>query len=396
MNILLPFLLSLLILNSARAADPIIITGPEQKQIGGLLPYPGVTNIPVFHANREAPEQADDRGWTYNHHVDMACWKKRLYVAWNSCEKDEDVWPSRELYSTSEDGLHWSKPAELFPQGTSTSLRMYFFHSPSGRMLAIAGLRTSIENMDERKKGPLVVREIRPDHSLGQCYQLRPPGNPAAPNLPPPFEKADDAGFVQACKELLANHPFLEQSDYGNFLGNDRMSWHDLKNWPANEPSREYFNRFGKAMAFYHRADNTLVAVMKWGWVLLSKNEGQTWSTPTRPSTLVTGMAKIWGQRTPDGRYALVYNPDPEKRYPLVIVTGDDGITFSDMRLIQGDLPPIRYPGLYKAPGPQYVRGISEWSSDNSFPDCSKAMWITYSMNKEDIYVARIPTPPKP
>jgi hypothetical protein len=42
-------------------------------------------------------------------------------------------------------------------------------------------------------------------------------------------------------------------------------------------------------------------------------------------------------------------------------------------------------------PGPQYVRGISEWSSDGSWKD--DAMWVAYSVNKEDVWVSRIPIP---
>jgi hypothetical protein len=376
------------------AESPLTITGPEQSTIdknlpaGGLPPARDVTNIPVFRANRAAPGAG--MGYTYNHHVDMACWKGRLYVAWDSCEKDEDVWPSREVYSTSSDGHHWSPPVELFPQGVSTAQRMYFFHAPNGRMLAIAGYRSSPDNLKERGAGSLVVREIHDDHSLGPVYMLRPAMD--ASKAPAMFSQSKDDGFVQACEQLLANKPFLEQADYGYLLPpQERMKWHDVNTWPADEPSRADFpNRFGKAMAFYHRKDGALVAVMKWGWVLTSKDEGKTWSPPVRPKTLVTGMAKVWGQPTSDGRYALVYNPDPEKRYPLVVVTGDDGITFNDMRVIQGELPPMRYPGLYKVVGPQYVRGISEWAGDGSWKD-DDAMWVAYSMSKEDIWVCRVP-----
>ena len=73
------------------------------------------------------------------------------------------------------------------------------------------------------------------------------------------------------------------------------------------------------------------------------------------------------------------------------MVHGDDGITFGDMRIVNGDRPPIRFPGLYKVEGPQYVRGISEWSTDGSRKD--DAVWIAYSMNKEDIWVSRVPVP---
>src|SRR5260221_10031822 len=140
---------------------------------GGLPPALGVQSFQVFRASRDVPQQTDGVGFTYHHHVDMACWKGRLYVGWNSCEKDEDVWPSRELYSSSTDGANWTEPAELFPQGLSTALRIYFFHATNGRMLAIAGLRVGTDNIEEVKKGALVVREIRPDHTLGAVYLLQ-------------------------------------------------------------------------------------------------------------------------------------------------------------------------------------------------------------------------------
>jgi hypothetical protein len=40
------------------------------------------------------------------------------------------------------------------------------------------------------------------------------------------------------------------------------------------------------------------------------------------------------------------------------------------------------------------MRGLAEWADDGSFAD-KQAMWLVYSMNKEDIWVARIPLPIK-
>jgi hypothetical protein len=133
------------------------------------------------------------------------------------------------------------------------------------------------------------------------------------------------------------------------------------------------------------------------GFVNLSDDGGRTWSKPVQPPTLLAGSAKIWGQRTADGRFSLAYTADParDKRYPLVMVHGDDGQEFRDMRVVHGELPPLRYPGKYKDLGAQYMRGLAEWADDGSFAD-RQALWLVYSVNKEDIWVSRIPLPVKP
>ena len=375
-------------------AEPIlIIDGDEQSKIdsnlpdAGLPPVVGVQSFQVFRASRDVPELSDGRGWTYHHHVDMACWRGRLYVAWNSCEKDEDVWPSRELYSTSTDGRDWSDPVELFPQGLSTPLRMYFYRAVGDRMLAIAGLRTDTRDTDEDRKGQLVVREIFADHALGEVFILQGSGTP------PPFTSSRDAGFITACRELLADTVFLEQQDRGKLLGERRMKWHNAAAWPAGSvPGDSDKWVAGKAYSFFRRPDGSLVGVSKMGWTTTSRDDGRTWSQPLVPPTLVTGKAKVWSQQTRDGRYAMVYNPSRKNRFPLIIVTSDDGVTFRDMRIVQGELPVQRYEGKFRSIGPQYVRGISKWADDGSRAD-EKAMWLVYSMSKEDIWVSRVPLP---
>lgn len=373
------------------------IEGPELAKIdpslpdAGLPPAVGVQSFQVFRSSCDAPELTDGRKWSYRHHMDMACWKGRLYVAWNSCEKDEDVWPSCESFSTSTDGANWSEPQLLFPQGTSTCLRMYFFHSPNKRMLAIAGLRIDqSETKEERKRG-LVVREIKPDHTLGEVYTLQ-----VSPNVnirPPMFEESPDMGFIEACRQLLADNLFLEQQDYGRLLGSRRMKWHEASNWPDGVMPGSGRWIFGKAMCFCRR-EKDLLAISKMGWVTVSSDGGKNWAFPVQPPTFISGGAKAWVQRTSDGRYALVYNPVRKNRFPLVIVTSEDGIHWDNMRIVQGELPVQRYAGRARSIGPQYTRGISEWASDGSRKD--DCIWLVYSMSKEDIWVSRIPLPVKP
>jgi hypothetical protein len=370
--------------------SPILVTGDEQGRVnlnlpdGGLQPVVGVYNIQVFRATRGQPDAGDQDGWTYAHHQDLACWKGRLYAAWAMTPVDEDVPPYKVVYATSTDGLHWSAPANLFPREMAWACRFYFYRAVNGRMLAFCAGKSADGTVSEAAKKVLLVREIAADHRLGEVFTLVAP----LPDQPPFFETAKDPGFVAACRDAAGNNLLLEQQDYGRFLGDRRMPWHEnatqLNGWP-----------FGKAFCFYHRADGAVVGLCKMGFVTLSEDQGKSWSEPVLPPTLIAGSAKVWGQRTADGRFALAYNPDRGKRYPLILVHGEDGREFRDMRVVHGELPPLRYPGKYKDPGAQYMRGLAEWADDGTFAD-RQAMWMIYSVNKEDIWVARVSLPIKP
>jgi len=361
---------------------------------GGLMYSPGVQNIQISRANRKHPpdlhpESENRKGWTYQHHIGIGCWKGRLYAVWDMTHKDEDVPPCHLVYSTSTDGFHWSKPRDLFPYGLGWNLRFYFYHASNGRMLVFACGAYPTEEIREADKKTLLVREITADHRLGEVYTLINPG----PTYPPIYTQCKDRGFVAACQEAYNNRPLLEQQDYGVFLGDRRMKWHDGKNWPGGKiGSVGDFWIFGKALCFYHRKDGVLVGLCKMGWVTLSYDEGNTWTLPVIPRGIVGGSGKLWAQKTPDGRYAMVYIPQRHRRFPMAITTSDDGITFRDMRVIHGEVPPQRYAGKAKGGGPQYLRGVAEWGGDAPSLD-NNSIWVIYSVNKEDIWVSRIPVP---
>jgi hypothetical protein len=147
----------------------------------------------------------------------------------------------------------------------------------------------------------------------------------------------------------------------------------------------------GSALSYYHRKDGHVVALWKRSLAALSFDGGITFSKPVKVPTLTMAGGKNWGQRTDDGRYAMVYNPIEldEYRYPLSLIHGDDGVLFDDMLLVQGEVPPRRFFGRWKDFGPCYVRGIVEGNGNPPGND----MWLTYSMNKEDIWVSRVPVP---
>jgi hypothetical protein len=82
------------------AALPVTYEGPalpnRHAPDGGLRYSPGVQNFQIARANRKpAPFFDNGPGFTYQHHIDLGCWKGRLYAVWDMSPKDEDTRPCR-------------------------------------------------------------------------------------------------------------------------------------------------------------------------------------------------------------------------------------------------------------------------------------------------------------
>jgi hypothetical protein len=386
--------------------EPVRYVGKEEVlpyHGGGLRPAVGVKNFQAFRANRAHPELAEDYGWTYNHAPMLAYWNGKFYLEYLSSPINENHSPMQTLLLSSPDGVAWEKPRVVFPQyrlpnGKVAPMhqRMGFYVSPSGRLLVLGfyglGYGTGLLKGSARelphaaKLNPndgtgvgRVVREVFKDGSFGNIYFIRyssQNGWNETNTRFPFYTTSNDAAFKDSCRALLENKLMT-------------MQW-----WEEDRSEDGFYYPMGrllKALSFYHRKDGKVVGLWKDSWAALSSDEGKTWTKPAEVPSLVMAEAKVWGQRTPTGGYALVYNPrdDNRHRWPLAIVTGDDGIHFENMLSVVGEVPPRRYNGLDKAFGPQYVRGIEE--GNGTVP--GNAFWVTYSMNKDDLWVCRIPVP---
>lgn len=376
------------------ANAPIVVDSPDIDPVphdGGLSPAIGSCNYQTLRANKTHPELADGFGWTYNHAPMLAYWNNRFCQQYLSNPKDEHIAPGQTLLVTSGDGRIWSKPQVLFPpyepppntrmpegyNGYMMHQRMGFYVAPDGRLLTLAFYGHSEDPFGKGGIGR-VVREIYKDGSFGPIYFIRYSShtNWNETNTSYPFyKKSADAGFIAACDALLANKLMT-------------MQWSDEDRGLDGFYSMKHI---GEAFCWYRRPDTTIVGLWKWSLCAVSDDGGVSWSEPVRARSIIMDGAKIWGQQTADGRYALVYNPTrlSEHRYPLAVVTGDDGIHFKDMALVHGEVPPRRFFGRCKDYGPQYTRGIAE---GNGTPPEGN-FWLTYSVNKEDMWVSSVPVP---
>ena len=355
---------------------------------GGLSPVVGVHSIQTMRG---------ETGWLYNHQPMMAYWNGKFYMHYLTDPRSEHEPPGKTMMQTSVDGYTWTAPVELFPEYNvpdgmtkpawpgvvSKDLkaimhqRVGWYVSKQGKLIATGNYSYAVTAKDDPNDGNgigRVVREIKADGSFGPIYFIYYNHGFNEKNTDfPYYKKAKDKAFVKACDEILANPMYrmqwAEEADRGDQL------------LPLKTPY--------KAFSGYTLPDGRKVGLWKHALTSMSYDGGNTWKEPVkRAHGFVNSNAKIWGQRLSDGTYATVYNP-AEYRWPLAISLSNDGLEYTTLNLVNGEVTPERHYGLYKSFGPQYTRGILE--GNGTPPD--NDLWVTYSNNKEDMWVSRIPVP---
>src|SRR5699024_8264219 len=149
-----------------------------------------------------------------------------------------------------------------------------------------------------------VVREIKKDGSFGPIYFIRFNSSFDRDLAEYPFyTQSDDKEFVEACEVLLGNSLRLQQ-------------------WLEEADRNDHiilFKRPRKAFSYYKLDDGRIVGLWKHALTSVSPDSLLNWdSPPLRAPGVVNSNAKIWGQRTSDGKFATVYNPS-EFRWPLAV-----------------------------------------------------------------------------
>ena len=347
------------------AQDRIHYTGTEMSNPnhhdGQLSPVVGVHNIQIMRANREYPAKENGFGWTYNHQPMMAYWNGKFYVHFLCDPKDEQVPPSHTLIQSSTDGYTWSAPDMLFPEydvpegftkegveGVAHNMkavmhqRQGFYVSKDNRLYALGYYGICLSKKDHNNDGNgigRVIREIKADGTMGNIYFIYYNHGFNEKNTDYPNYRKGDKYLKRAVAEILAN-PRI------------RMGW--VEESDRNDPIVP-LNKPYKAYCDYTLPDGRIAALWKHALNSISSDGGNTWEQPVeRAKGFVNSNAKIWGQRLSDGTYATIYNPS-EFRWPLAISLSADGLNYTTLNLVNGEVPPMRYGGNYKSFGPQYV-----------------------------------------
>lgn len=369
----------------------------EGKPVYGYPVLPGVKTFEIYHASPLTG--------VYSHHSQIGHFKRTFFASWSNQEWGEDGPGQRVLCSLSSNGRVWEKPFVCFPsmggmrkpERSGRVLTAEAWVVVGGTMYAVAGvndkpgishrIQAGYETTESGQRRMLyegrvgwgrVARSVAPDGALGPIFWLV--DDPPAPRPGfPQYPDARDPRFrdvAQAINRILANPLHMPAWDFLNYT--DRV--HAVDGHEMCEPS------------VYRRADGVLVKLSRdCGpqeslrlYASLSKDDGKTWSTPVR-TNIPDSPAKAVSGTLPDGENYLIGNQVPKSahgvRDPLVISLSPDGKTFNWAAAIVHGTPPVRYPGHAKDLGFQYPSAIV----------VGGALWVIYSIDKEDVAVSRIP-----
>ena len=374
----------------------------SERHDGGLKPVVGVHSIQTMRG---------EKPWTYNHQPMIAYCYGKFWLHFLTDPRHEHEAPGKTMLQTSEDGYTWTNPIELFPEypvpegwtkegkdlPAAHDLKAvmhqrvgwYVYRSDKGKaasekLIATGNYGICLTMKDDPNDGNgigRVVREVKQDGSLGPIYFVYYNHNFSERNTVfPYYKRSKDKAFVAAVNAMLAD-PM------------QRMQW--VEEADRNDPLIP-LNKPYKAFSGYTLPDGRKVGLWKHAVTSLSADGGNTWRLVNidgklgcdRAPGFVNSNAKIWGQRLSDGTYATVYNPS-EYRWPLAVSLSKDGLDYTTLSLVNGEVTPLRHGGQYKSYGPQYVRGVQE---GNGMPKDSN-LWVAYSNNKEDMWVSRIAVP---
>ncbi len=240
-------------------------------------------------------------------------------------------------------------------------------------------------NEVSRERVGLLARAVRADGALGDVFWL----SAAAPKPEPGFP-AYPPGEPSLVAKINAH--FKEPGNLPQIVFCPRAHPDSDDEHRMTEPTTTWQLESGTWVRLYrdvgsiHAKTKREVEVSKSrrNYATFSFDNGKTWTTPTRTS-FPDSCARSNAGRLPDGQYYVINNllpmsPKKGGRSMLAISLSRDGLEFDRSAVLRFVAPGLRYEGKAKSVGYQYPHSIV----------IGKYLWVIYSVNKEDIEVARI------
>jgi len=339
---------------------------------------------------------------TWNHHPYVTYFKGVLFANWDTHARDENASGQHGVFRRSNDGgKTWSPVEELFPPlsenvpaaESSQSTRFqtsYGFIVVEDSLYAVTDVaewqRADAKKIKPRIKIGLLCRAVHPDGRLGKIFWLC--ADPPAPVPGFPTYPAGNPSLVAKINTYFRHPAHAPQLNFGN-----KAHPHSDDEHGMGEPTPAWQLDGGTWVRLYRDSGSkharTLreeeVSKSRRNYASFSYDDGKTWTVPTR-TTFPDACARSNAGKLPDGQVYVINNVLPLStkkggRSLLAISLSRDGLNFDRVVVLRFLAPDQRYKGRSKSVGYGYPH--STIVEDN--------LWVIYSVNKEDIEIARIP-----
>jgi len=339
----------------------------------GLGRLKGMETFTVF-----SPKDSNE--CCFNSGAVITALKDTLYCMWQSSRKDEDALDTWVAYSKSGDnGKTWSKVLSLtVPQDSG-------YYTSGGWMVYNDTLTAFVNKWtNDLKDGGQTYYTTSKDGQNWSRLQIvtKNDGTPLQGVLEQDPHVISGGRIINACHFQPGLHVCPVYTDdttghsgwqKGQFTYTDRgQQSRELEPSSFIKSNGDIVMLFRDQSSSYHKLAS------------ISSDRGKTWSEVTM-TNIPDARTKQSAGNLPDGRPFMICCPVTNKqRIPLVImISNDGGDTFDEAWLLRGrdEITPPRFAGKAKRMGYHYPK---------SFID-SDFLYVSYSDNKEDIKVTRIP-----
>jgi hypothetical protein len=325
-----------------------------------------------------------------------------LFANWDTHARDENASGQHGVFRRSTDGgKTWSPLEKLFPPLSanvpatepSQSTRFqtsYGFVVVEDSLYAVTDVaewqRADAKKIKPRIKIGLLCRAVHPDGELGNIFWLN--DDPPAPVSGFPAYPAGEPSLVAKINAYFRQPVHAPQLSFGGNAHPDSDDEHGMAEpapaWQLDDGTWVKLYRDGGSI-YARTLREEEASKSRRNYASFSYDDSETWTVPTR-TNFPDACARSNAGRLPDGQVYVINNVLPLStkkggRSLLAISLSRDGLNFDRMVVLRFLAPDPRYEGRSKSVGYGYPH--STIVEDD--------LWVIYSVNKEDIEIARIP-----
>jgi hypothetical protein len=364
--------------------------GPQwgSAPTGPYPPAPGVTHWIIDTPDGKPPSLADLASLRYHHHMRTAVdTQGRVWVAYSGNLTNEDqsgeiteIISSTTRWATRTGPLIAVQPPSAFSTAIFPGMRISYpraFLRHAGQLYLVAAIDEKADGGDSQTGLALIGLSCNPDGTLGRPFLV----SPASGYKPLPGYPA------YAYNPVLGPALFADANRFGSWggsqIGFPPSAWvgfatdrhHDI----FVEPSTVALSADRKQLLRLWR--QTKGADQNRVFSSSSHDGGKTWS-PIVKTSLPNQPSETTIVKLANGHIAVIGNAQGQARDPLYVATFD-GTTGAPIHI---------YAVISGATAPAYRNGQTLGFSYPGADESHGVLWISYSINKQQVGVAALPS----